>query len=249
MKNNKILIILLSLFGCILIIGIVLFYGNIKSDLEKKILSNSGKTTIETWKSFEVYGIDVSKFQGKVDWKKVKNEGVSFSFIKATYGSVKKDTQFKTNWDKSKEHAIIRGAYHFFLPGHDIETQATNFFNLVKLEKGDLPPVLDIEVKKGVTDKEFIERTIQIIELFKKHYGVLPIIYTNTKLYHDFFKKYLSNNLVIWIAHYKVNQPSLHENDWHFWQLTETGRVKGVNNYVDLNVFNGDIEDLYEICL
>ena len=100
--------------------------------------------------NYMIHGIDVSKYQQTISWDavkemKVKNIALGFVFIKATEGIANTDPQFRRNWKKSKQAGMIRGAYHFFLATKDGKEQAQNFINAVDLEKGDLPPVVDVE--------------------------------------------------------------------------------------------------------
>ncbi|MBL0015595.1 MAG: hypothetical protein IPP17_03940 [Bacteroidetes bacterium] len=100
---------------------------------------------------FSIRGIDVSRYQGKIEWAKVKQAGIRFAFIKATEGTDYVDPYFAVNWDEAKDKGIARGAYHFFRPAQDGKAQAEHFLKQVKWTKGDLPPVLDLEVTDEVT--------------------------------------------------------------------------------------------------
>ena len=104
--------------------------------------------------NYLIHGIDVSKYQQTISWDavkemKVKNIALGFVFIKATEGIANTDPQFRRNWKKSKQAGMIRGAYHFFLATKDGKEQAQNFIKVVELEKGDLPPVVDVEQTYG----------------------------------------------------------------------------------------------------
>ena len=101
---------------------------------------------------YKVHGIDISHYQGNINWKMLEQtrQGqfpVQFIFMKATEGGDYSDKRFVANFDSAKAHGFIRGAYHFYNPKTDVNKQADFFINSVKLEPGDLPPVLDIEKK------------------------------------------------------------------------------------------------------
>lgn len=142
----------------------------------------------------KMFGFDVSQYQGKIDWKNIgKVEDtfqLSFVFIRATAGKDKLDTQFKENWKQAKNNHIIRGAYHYYRPNENSLQQADNFIKTVRLEKGDLPPVLDIEKlpKKQSLDslKVGLRRWLDKVEA---HYKMKPIIYSGESYYTDFLKK------------------------------------------------------------
>ncbi|MFB9861947.1 glycoside hydrolase family 25 protein [Rufibacter immobilis] len=197
---------------------------------------------------YEVTGLDISHHQRQVDWKKVKAQNIKFTFIKATEGITHQDRYFVRHWRQAKKHDLLRGAYHFFLPARDAEEQARNFLNKVKLEAGDLPPVLDVEVTNHQSDEE-IRAGVQLwLDMVEEEYDLKPIIYTN----YAFYEKHLAGHFddyPLWIAHYNPKKSHLLANQkWVFWQHTERGRLEGVKGNLDLNVFNGTMEDLYNMC-
>jgi len=195
----------------------------------------------------KVIGIDVSEFQGKVDWDEVnileEKYPVQFVFIRATAGNDRIDSKFKRNWEGAKEHKIIRGAYHYYRPNENSIEQANLFIKTVKLKKGDLPPVLDIEklpinqpldsLKKG------LKRWLNKVEA---HYQVRPIIYSGERYYSDFLKEEFGEYL-FWIANYNFYREKI-EDDWLFWQFTEKASLPGIDHRVDVNIYNGDLEQL-----
>lgn len=195
----------------------------------------------------KVVGIDVSEFQGKVDWEEVEvleeKYPVQFVFIRATAGNDRVDGQFKKNWEGAKENKIMRGAYHYYRPNENSIEQADLFIKTVKLQKGDLPPVLDIErlPKNQPLDslKKGLKRWLTKVE---KHYQVRPIIYTGERYYSDFLKEEFSEYL-FWIANYNFYREKI-EDDWLFWQFTEKASLPGIKHRVDVNIYNGDFEQL-----
>jgi len=205
---------------------------------------------------YKTHGIDVSRWQSKVDWGRVKQMKVGqinirFAFIKATEGSWMKDPEFERNWTGAQKAGIIRGAYHFFLPDISAKDQALHFTKTVKLKSGDLPPVVDVEETRGMSKAQIQKYTKEFLVLLEKHYKVRPILYTN----RDFYKNYFAHNeafkgYLFWIAHYHVaNLDMPGDEDWHFWQHSDRGNVTGINEPVDFNVFNGDSTALRKLCI
>lgn len=202
---------------------------------------------------YSIHGIDVSKYQSLIAWKEVKAMKIKaiqlgFTFIKATEGTGNTDPQFKRNWKKSKDAGILRGAYHFFIASKDGRLQAENFIDKVKLETGDLPPVLDIEHLNGVPPPQLKKEVKTWLAITENYYGVKPIIYTNV----DFYKQNLGSEFdeyPLWVAHYyQLKQPRINRG-WIFWQHSDKGRVNGIVSKVDFNVFNGDSLDFENILI
>jgi lysozyme len=203
----------------------------------KVLEKNDGKTI----------GLDVSEYQGKIRWSYVdtieEKYPLRYVLIRATVGSDRVDYQFKRNWLGAKENKMIRGAYHYYRPNENSLDQAALFIKNVKLKKGDLPPVLDIEQLPKEQSIERLKlglkRWLKAIEL---HYGVRPIIYTGEKYYEDFLKEEFSDYL-FWIANYNFYRETI-QNDWLFWQFTEKATVPGIDTKVDVNIYNGDFQQL-----
>ena len=194
--------------------------------------------------NYGIHGIDVSKYQKTIGWKLVKemeveNIRIGFAFMKATEGLSNVDNQFRRNWSQAKKAEIPRGAYHFFIASKSGKAQAENFIENVRLQKGDLPPVLDIEQINGASVTDLQQRVADWLEVVEKKYDVKPIIYTNA----DFYKNFLAgrfDDYPLWVAHYLVKAKPRINRQWHFWQHSERGRANGINAFVDFNVFNGD---------
>ena len=192
-------------------------------------------------------GIDVSEYQGDIEWGAVEtldNEyKISFVFIRATVGDDRLDKRFKENWLKAKENQLIRGAYHYYRPNENSLEQAELFIKTVTLQKGDLPPVLDIEqLPKNQSVERLKIGLRRWLSKVEEHYKVKPIIYTGERYYDDFLKEEFSDYL-FWIANYNFYREKL-EEDWLFWQFTEKATVSGINGNVDVNIFNGDLQQL-----
>lgn len=199
---------------------------------------------IEIPAEYDIHGIDVSRYQHIIAWEEVKEMKVQdirlgFAFIKATEGLEDTDPQFRRNWRKSKGNGIIRGAYHFFIATKDGKMQAEHFIKRVDLEPGDLPPVLDIEHRYGVSKLQLQREAKEWLQTAEGYYGVKPIIYTNV----DFYNQFLGDEFdayPLWVAHYYQPQQPRINRDWVFWQHSDRGNVNGITSKVDFNVFYGD---------
>ena len=204
---------------------------------------------------YEIHGIDISHHQGKINWKKLKDKGlidgypIRFVMIKATEGASRIDANFRSNFYNAREHGFTRGAYHFYSVHSPAKAQAEFFIRHVKLENGDLSPVLDVENKpKNQTDEEFHKSIKLWLNMVESHYGVKPIIYT----YYKFKKRHLDDDFFdqypYWIAHYYVEKVE-YQGEWKFWQHTDAGRLPGIKGNVDFNIYNGSFYDLRKMTI
>ena len=196
---------------------------------------------------YQVHGIDISHYQGDINWNMLKQtrQGqfpISFIFMKATEGGDYSDDKFVANFDSARAHGFVRGAYHFYNPKTDANKQADFFIQSVKLEPGDLPPVLDIE-KKGKDIKKLQADLKVWLRKVESHYGVKPIIYASYKFKTRYLNDSVFNSYPYWIAHYYVDSVR-YEGDWKFWQHTDVGTLPGIDEKVDLNVFNASLQEL-----
>jgi lysozyme len=196
---------------------------------------------------YQVHGIDISHYQGEVDWNMLERtrQGqfpVKFIFMKATEGGDFSDRKFVANFDSARAHGFIRGAYHFYNPKTDANRQADFFIRSVKLEPGDLPPVLDIE-KKGKSVKKLQDDLKIWLRKVESHYGVKPIIYASYKFKTKYLDDPVFDSYPYWIAHYYVDSVK-YQGEWKFWQHTDVGTLPGIDEKVDLNIFNGSIQDM-----
>ncbi len=202
-----------------------------------------------------IQGIDISHFQGTINWDEIKENGISYVYIKASEGNTFKDPRFTTNRSLAKKHGVYRGAYHFYETGINPITQAQNFVSAVKqIEIGDLPPVLDLEqggIKTTITKERYQKNTLHWLHYVEKKLGVTPIIYCSA----NFGNEYLNNpkfaKYKLWIAEY--TQKTLYlpytwkKTGWTFWQRTDLKKLKGVNGDVDYDLFNGDSKAFYSL--
>lgn len=195
-------------------------------------------------KKYTIHGIDVSYYQGKINWQKVKDmedDGVKvkFAFIKATEGLLQVDPYFQRNWREAPKVGIICGAYHFFRPKRDGKTQAKFFLQVVNIEKGDLPPVVDIESLDGVSPVKMRAELADFLNYVEVKTKVRPIIYSGLKFYEDYLEEHFEE-YPLWIAHYYQPKLRMDKSRWKFWQHSDKAKINGIGHVVDFNAFNGD---------
>jgi len=196
------------------------------------------------------HGIDVSHHSGEVDWAKVKAEGYTFAFAKATEGMDDPDPLFAAHWPAMKKAGLIRGAYHFYVTEDDPHEQAKFFIQNVTLKKGDLAPVVDIEILGKDTPPGLVSRFQTFLEIVEKHYGIKPIIYTDKGFWNahldDKFGSY-----PLWVAEYDVESPTLPQGwiTYHLWQWKGDAQVPGVEKKADLSKFNHKKEDFFQLII
>ena len=203
---------------------------------------------------YEIHGIDISHYQGKIDWEQLKNamiEGcpVRFVIIKSTEGASRLDDHFRENFNQVRDYGFIRGVYHFWSNKSSAREQAYYFLDKVHLTEGDLPPVLDIEHKPADKSVDDFQRDVLTwLHIVEDKYHAKPIIYT----YYKFKEKYLSapvfDDYPYWIAQYYVDKVQ-YQGKWKFWQHTDAGKLPGIKGYVDFNIYNGSFYDLRKLCI
>jgi len=231
MSKNKKLLLILVFFTSLLILLLFLDYFGI-------IWHNSLFAS-----KYSVKGIDVSHHQGEIDWQKVAaTNKYSFVFIKATEGHDFTDDKFEKNWQEAKINGLRVGAYHFFSMRSSGNTQAEHFISVVPNEDTFLAPVLDIEISLN-HDPESVRKEISDMSTsLENYYHKKPILYVTYSTYNQYVKNYFSDHK-IWIRDV-IKFPNLNNRDWVLWQYNNRGRVSGINAYVDINVLNGELNDL-----
>ncbi len=263
-NNNKFGILLKKILQFLLLLLLFIFVGyHYRAGIAKYLGFRSDKLSgrealsrrLTDARNFQVLennsgkavGIDISEYQGKINWDEVGTiDGacnIDFVVVRATVGNDRVDNKFKENWVAAKDKKIIRGAYHYYRPNENSLEQAALFIKTVSLSKGDLPPVLDIE---KLPDNQSVDR-LKIglrrwLNKIEEHYKLKPIIYTGESYYVDFLKEEFSDYL-FWIANYNFSRETMDE-DWLIWQFTEKAAVPGIKGNVDVNIFNGDLQQL-----
>lgn len=203
---------------------------------------------------FTVHGLDISHHQGDIDWSAVQplqhaDMPIQFVFIKATEGGDHRDPLFATNFANARSHGFVCGAYHFYNPDTDPIRQADFFIQNVTLAKGDLPPVIDIEVKPSRSQQAvFYAQLATFLYRLEAHYGVRPIIYTSYKYKERYLNREEFDRYPLWIAHYHVERLK-YQGEWSFWQHSDRATIPGIPEKTDLNVFNGSYKELLKLTL
>lgn len=192
-------------------------------------------------------GIDVSTFQGEIDWQAVKASGIVFAFARALEGETIHDSSFTTNWQGMKEAGVVRGAYDFYVAGDPPTKQAEVFAGLVTLEPGDLVPMVDIESGSlgASAPPDLIANFHRYLELIESHYEVKPIIYTDPSFWNEHMDDSFGD-YPLWVAEYGVDSPTPPKGwgTWALWQHSDSGSVPGIEGAVDLDLFGGGLEEL-----
>lgn len=196
---------------------------------------------------WEVFGVDVSSYQGVVDWPVLAAQGVDFAFIKATEGSTLRDGRFADKWTGAQAAGVRVGAYHFLSYDTPGETQADNFIDLVPVTEGALPPVVDIEFYgdylEQPPEKEHVRSILDpLLERLEAHYGVKPILYVTYRSYYLYLAGSGYGEYPIWCS-----SPTVFPlvPGWDFWQYSHTARLEGYDgsqDRIDLNIFRGSRE-------
>ncbi len=206
-------------------------------------------------------GIDVSYWNAGVDWVKVRAAGPRFVFVKASEGERYEDPTFRSNWAGAKSAGMLRGAYHFFRCNADPGKQADCFINALRAtgDLGELPPAIDLETNDGQPNLRVISRAKAWMDRVQSAFNKRPIIYSGQYFLQDHFSEPGGSpptwvkDYPLWVAQYPKRylpgtQPGLPNGwtRWKFWQYSDKGRVNGIIDKVDLDLFNGSLEELYE---
>ncbi len=263
---NRRLILIAVMALAILVTGFYLkekigfYYAMYFDRFEHKKLTNSERETARINRIVGAYadktfGFDISHYQRAEDIKwdslSIGNRTIPLRFVilRATMGNRSKDKNFDEFWNLAKKHNLIRGAYHFYRPDEDPVKQANNFLESVKLEEGDLVPVLDIEkIPLRYSREKLIENLKIWCRIVEEKYGEKPVIYT----YYHYYRDYLQDEFdgyPLWLANYNDVPEPAPDTDWNMWQFTEKGIVYGINTKVDLNVFNGNMWSLRRLTI
>lgn len=225
------------------------FLGKIKPDkYEPGKVKNTNVLDDKPEKAVNSYlnGIDVSHYQGKIDWMEVQKSGVSFAYIKATEGTNYTDPRLISNYQTIKKTDLLFAMYHFFEPTRDSEEQAHHFLAKTRDMKTLLPPVLDIEVSHGQSKKDIVNGAKKWLSIVEKETGCQPLIYTNK----SYLTRYLGSNFreySLWISEYSGKLKLNKGTSWSFWQHTQKAKIGGIDGNLDSNYFNGNITDLKKL--
>jgi uncharacterized protein (TIGR03382 family) len=190
------------------------------------------------------YGIDVSYWQGTIDWDKVGATGLHFAIMRVSHGLGTYDTQFQTNWAKSKEQGLVRGAYQYFNGFDDPTEQAQLLLDeMGELQDGDLPPVLDVEEgdNEGIPASTMTAAIREWMAVVEGAIGRKPMIYTGAYAWDAMTDDADMSAYPLWTANWTDDCPYIPNpwDRWDFWQYSATGSISGISGDVDLDEFNG----------
>lgn len=194
---------------------------------------------------YAVHGVDVSRWQGSINWSQAAGAGVAFAYVKATEGGDLLDPLFEEHSSGARQAGIALGAYHFYYHCTDAETQARWFIKNAPRRRGGLPPLLDIEFtptsptcRTPPSPADVRKNITTFLRIVGAHYGTRPLVYTTV----DFWE---ANDLQRLNEEFWLRSVAGHPSEtypgtrWKFWQYSGTGRVPGVETDIDLNAFNG----------
>jgi lysozyme len=193
-------------------------------------------------------GIDVSSYQGSIDWKRVKGAGVVFGLARVSDGLEVIDQRFAENYAAMKQAGLRRGAYQFFRASADPLAQADLVLAAVRpLGLPDLPLVADVETADGMPPEEVRARLARWLARVQRRTRRRPIVYTSPAMGETLGGQF--GDQPLWVAHYQVDCPTLPLGweRWTFWQHSSDGRVAGVYGPVDLDVFAGTLRELRRV--
>jgi MYXO-CTERM domain-containing protein len=190
-----------------------------------------------------VQGIDVSYWQGDIDWQAVAGDGIRFAIIRASDGTGYIDSKFAPNWAGAQDNGLLVGAYQYFRPSQDPIAQAEILLDMMgPYAAGTLPPVIDVETSEGLSPAQVADRVGQWIDHVEAATGVKPIVYTGKYIWEGQVASAQWTDYPLWIAQYGPECPDLPTpwSDWRIFQTTSKGAVSGIAGDVDMNLFNGD---------
>jgi len=190
-------------------------------------------------------GIDVSYYQDTIDWRRVRGAGIQFAFIRLADGAALRDPRFAVNWAEARRAGVARGAYLFFRPDQSVAAQADLVIAAMRGDRGELPPVIDVEVDGGLPAPIIAARARSWVDRVRDALGVEPVVYTGGDLWRNGGADLLASQ-PLWIAHYTQGCPTLPVpwTRWTFWQHTDRGAVPGIDGAVDLDQFAGTLGEL-----
>ncbi|MGL4240878.1 MAG: glycoside hydrolase family 25 protein [Beijerinckiaceae bacterium] len=205
-------------------------------------------------RTYAVHGIDISKWQGDIDWTAVRAAGTRFVFIKATEGGDHVDNRFRQNWAGARAAGIPTGAYHFVYWCRPAHEQAHWFVQHIPQSNDALalPPILDVEwnghsrtCPRRVSREVAIEKMRVMLRELEQHTGRRPIIYTDIPFHRDVLEGTTEfDGYPFWIRSTAARPEERYANRrWEFWQYTTTGRVPGIRGDVDRNALYGSEQE------
>ncbi len=240
--GKSVVFVITALAAVVIAAALMLYFGVIH-------INNPGKG------EFPVRGVDVSSYQGEIDWNELSKQKIDFAYIKATEGSSHVDPYFLDNWNNSKETKLCIGAYHFFSFESAGEDQAKNVIGTVDKRDNMLPIVIDVEYygnfkTESDIDVSKIKKELRsMIDCLAEKYGTKPVIYVSSDTYNTIVKDEFTD-CPLWYRSVYTSVPK--DIDWTFWQYSNRhvlSGYKGKEKFIDMNTFKGTKEELLSMCL
>ncbi len=206
--------------------------------------------------NYEVHGVDVSHYQGTIDWETLSQQNLDFAVIKATEGSTHIDDRFEENWQAAEQTHLYLGAYHFFSFDSEGDRQAASYIDTVGNLDGKLAPVVDVEYYGNKKNNpparaDVVKNLGALLDALEQHYQIKPIIYTTFTVYNEYIKGEFEE-YPLWVRSIYCPPEVLFGNKWSFWQYMDTAMLDGYagdEKYIDVNVFRGTMEELEELVI
>jgi lysozyme len=238
------------LTGALSVVGV----GCSSSDPAPGECLGSGAAPLKTCaKGTTITGVDVSVYQGNVNWTQIKGSGRQFGFARISDGLNSPDTKFAQNWPSMRAAGIVRGAYQYFRPSQDPALQAQMVLDKLAaaggLKAGDLPPVLDLETADGLAASVVVTKAKAWLAKVEAGTGVKPIVYTAAFMSNVVGTSF--GGYTLWVANYGATCPTMPSGwtNWQFWQNADNGSVPGISGNVDTDLFNGTLPQLQALTL
>ncbi len=219
--------------------------------VKKSILYSRGSYQTKQFSTYqpgenEIWGIDISHHQKSINWNEMERNKPKFVFLKSREGSTHIDTKHKVYKKRLKNLSIPTGSYHFFSYGSSGIKQAKHFLKNANVKKGDLTPVLDVEFKNNMPNKDYVTKNItDFMNYITNELGVPPLIYCECDYYNKYIKDKINTNTQYWISDF-WRTPKC---NYLIWQKTDRFKHKAFKGTVDFNTFNGNLNDLNKLIL
>ena len=206
---------------------------------------NAPHPGVDKARGMPIQGMDIARYQGRVDFNQTRAAGMRFVYMKSTEGKDYIDPMFYENWRNAHAAGMARGAYHFMTWCSTAAEQAAWFIKNVPNDRDALPPVLDLEwnnhssCKNRFSREDVLEKVRYMLDAMERYTGKVPVIYTDINFHRDVLEGEDFPN-PFWLRstaaepHHKYTR-----RGWTFWQWTQTGTVRGVKGEVDRNAFYG----------
>jgi lysozyme len=242
--NYKKRILFIALLSCCIYLTKSKWYPLLKRYYKHNRITNR-KDIINDTKT-AVWGIDLSHHQGNVNWDKLIKSKPHFVFCKVTEGKSHKDTKYNYYCTQARKNNIKIGAYHFFSYKSSGKAQANYFIKHAKLQKGDLPYVLDAEYKPAMPIRKAVSKElVSFLETVERQTKVRPILYCEKNFYTKYIRGCTKKEYLLWLCDY-YRKPTI---NYSFWQKTDQFKVDGITGTVDFNVFNGNKKQLQQLTI